>query len=322
MYVFRSTTELSTRFEGRRRDMTLLFLALLAIASPSNGSTDTLNTFTQNASSEGVMGTVQPDAAELCTDPGSACAERRDPHTAALIFGFFFHLPHYLIEKESKYRTDYQFLGYPYEGGAVGYMAPPVFKKGRTEPAITTSGDLLIGAEDDTVVSPYRTRPLSLRLVTDYSFDLETVHKTSAYLLFESRWRWGIEAGFSYLQERFQNGESSTHGIGIGDANIVFRFAQHRHIQMRTGFGGRYMTSPVGVKGGVNFTYGVDVYPIHPLVFSTSVDFGNLGYAFVLHGRGTLGAVLRSFEAFAGWDVLQMDDTVVHGPLVGLRTWI
>jgi hypothetical protein len=260
---------------------------------------------------------------DICRHNTAGCAEQRDPHTAALIFGFFFHLPHYLIENESEYHSEAQFLSYPYEGGAKGYMAPPLYKEGHTTPPETKSGDLLIGgAEKDTVSSPSRTRSFAIRLIGDYSFDLETIHKTSAYLLFETRWRWGVEAGFSYLYERFPDGNTPPEELSLGDVNIVFRFAQSKRIQMRTGVGGRYMVDGLGASFGVNFTYGADLYPVYPLVFSTVIDFGSLDRAFVLHARGSVGAVFRSFEAFAGWDVLQVGDAVVHGPLVGIRVWI
>ena len=77
-----------------------------------------------------------------------------------------------------------------------------------------------------------------------------------------------------------------------------------------------------GPSGGVNFTYGFDIYPVFPLALSASVDFGNLGSSFVLHAKGHLGAVFRSFELFCGWDVLQVASTTIHGPLAGLRVWI
>ncbi len=272
---------------------------------------------------EGTSNTHPQYTAADCSDAATTCTEHRNPSTAALIFGFFFHLPHYLIEKSSDYRHEDRFLSYPYEGGAKGYMAPPLYKMRRIQPPTTDAGDLLIGAADDTVEPSYRTRPVALRLLADYSFDFGNIHKTSAFLLFETRWRWGFEAGYSYLRERVDGGDGKTNGMGIGDANIVFRFAQHRLIQMRTGFGGRFMTAPWSeAKGGVNFTYGLDIYPFSPVVLSSSVDFGNLRYAFVFHGRGSVGAVFRSFELYVGWDVLQVDDTVVHGPLAGIRAWI
>ena len=247
--------------------------------------------------------------------------KERNPHTASLIFGFFFHLPHYLIEDRREYTYEAQFLSFPYEGGVKGYMSAPIYHQETAFPPTTESGDLLIGEEDDRVVPAYRTRPFALRMAVDYSFNLDAVHRTSLYFMLDTRWRLGIEGGVTSVRDNTTDVDAPARA-GLGDVNAVFRFAQSKRIQMRTGVGGRFMVDEAGSSAGVNFTYGIDAYPRRPVVISAIVDFGSLGSAFVFHGRGHVGAVFRSLELFAGWDLLQVSDTTVHGPLVGIRAWI
>jgi hypothetical protein len=199
-------------------------------------------------------------------------------------------------------------------------MTLPLFRREETVHRQTEEGDLLIGAGDDQTIPSYRTRSFALRLETDYCYGLESIHKTSGFMMLETQWRLGLEGGYSYFRESSKSGGWDT--TGMGDLNAVYRFAQNRRVQMRTGFGGRFMVDGLGWSGGVNFTYGFDIYPVYPLVISAAVDFGNLKSSFVLHARGHLGAVFRSFELLFGWDVLQVASTTIHGPLAGMRVWI
>lgn len=106
-----------------------------------------------------------------------------------------------------------------------------------------------------------------------------------------------------------------------GVANLTFRFAQNEWVQMHTGVGVRLLTDRSDTRAGVNFLYGMDVFPTKPLVFSSLVEGGTLDSAWVLHGRGTVGVLYRRYEWFGGYDFLRIGSVNLQGPVVGLRLW-
>ncbi len=237
----------------------------------------------------------------------------------AMIIGFAFHLPHVLIESKADYSSSGYFYRYPYQKDEDGYMTFTADRSSKITPKRTTDGDLLIGAGED-VTKPARSRPVALRLAAEYSHDLESIHKPAAYLLFSTRWRVGLEAGFTYFREKLSY-EPYNDNLGVGDINLIYRFAQSDHIQMRSGLGARMMYDEEQVDAGFNFTYGIDIFPVYPLVVSASIDLGNLGKVLALHGRGHLGAIFWGVELYIGWDGMLIGDVGIHGPMGGIRVW-
>jgi hypothetical protein len=75
------------------------------------------------------------------------------------------------------------------------------------------------------------------------------------------------------------------------------------------------------VDAGFNASYAMDIFPMRPLVLSASVDVGQLGYALVVHGRGTVGVMLARVELYAGYDVMLIDPVLFQGPIAGVRLW-
>jgi hypothetical protein len=250
-------------------------------------------------------------------------------------FGFAFWLPHALIEGDEPRPA--WFPGYPYRGDNEGYMVFAEVPRPTPQVETTADGDILIGEGDEVIMpQPERSSPVALRLAVEYSHDLETVFKPWANLLFSTRWRFGLESGWAWLIEDRIDGTQDQ--LGIGDINLIFRFTQHEHVQMRTGAGVRLMIDKIGsdqqrpddlpdadretrVDAGFNWTYGFDLFPVQPLIFSASIDLGNLRRAFFVHGRAHLGVAIWAVEIYAGWDVTQIGDVTLHGPLIGLRAW-
>ena len=73
--------------------------------------------------------------------------------------------------------------------------------------------------------------------------------------------------------------------------------------------------------GGVLYAYGrFDIAKLTAIA-----EGGNLGEAGYFHLRGTLGAFVRRFELFAGYDAVIIkgggDAVVFHGPVAGIRAW-
>jgi len=243
--------------------------------------------------------------------------------------GLFVCLPYLLLEQDSLnrkglYHGEGFFLRYPYQGGAPGRMTivppPPRPKVARTAQARSVAA-----VEPARGGPPQPRRPLAgtqryaIRLAAEYAYDVDRVHRPSLRLQLELPWRLGLASAWTHLLEPLPGGGLDR--LTIGDANLTFRFAQSARAQFWVGLGARLMLDALGVDPGFSFTYGVDLFPRRPLVISAAVDLGNLGLAFVCHGRATVGAALGAVELYAGYDVLLVDPVLFHGPVAGLRVW-
>jgi hypothetical protein len=229
--------------------------------------------------------------------------------------GAIFCLPYFLIEqREPKrngvYHSEGFFLRHPYQDGAPGRMVivkdPPAETDPLAEPPKAT-------------LPPSGSQRHAARLALEYAHDLDGVLRPTARLQLEFPLRLGLESAWTHFIEPLSGGGFDR--LTIGDTNLTFRFAQSPSAQFWVGLGLRLLTDAVGTDPGFNFTYGFDLFPGRPLVISASIDLGNLGLAFALHGRATVGVALGVFELYAGYDAMLVDPVLFHGPLAGLRVW-
>ena len=109
--------------------------------------------------------------------------------------------------------------------------------------------------------------------------------------------------------------------LWTGDFNVTFRFAQSKHLQMRTGLGFNYLADEIGSDFGFNFTYGSDWFPSRPWVLSADIDWGTLGHANLFHARSTVGLQFHGMEIFTGYDYYEVGNTEIRGMIGGLRFW-
>ena len=116
---------------------------------------------------------------------------------------------------------------------------------------------------------------------------------------------------------------------GMGTAHVGLRFAQTEQITFRAAVGARVYGNEEGVAGGFDFRYGIEIFPIYPVVISLEGTLGNVGEAFVGGGRGTVGFMLGPIELYVGYDHLTFEPLggelrTVHfgGPIGGVRGWI
>lgn len=205
--------------------------------------------------------------------------------------------------------------------GKRGYM---VFTRpGREpppQPRSTADGDLLITPEDpDPSPIPAGAVPLALAVSAEYGYELDGLYKPAARAMIYTSFRLGLESGWTWFTEKIEEGYD---WLVVGDVNLLWRFAQHEAIAWYSGAGVRLMTDDAGWNAGFNFTYGFDAFPVNPVVLSAVIDLGNLGWAFVFHGRGHLGITRFGVEFFAGWDALLIGNVMLQGPMIGLRGWI
>jgi hypothetical protein len=130
--------------------------------------------------------------------------------------------------------------------------------------------------------------------------------------------RWGIDTEWDYRRERLTSGVDQ---LWTGDVNVVYRFAQSERAQFYTGLGANWLSDQIGTEAGFNFTYGFDLFPIHPWVLSGSIDWGQLGKATLFHGRGTVGVMLDRFELFTGYDYYNLEGVRLDGLIAGLQVY-
>jgi hypothetical protein len=108
-------------------------------------------------------------------------------------------------------------------------------------------------------------------------------------------------------------------------AHFVYRFAQSKHADFRTGLGPRRFRLEDG-RWGFDVLYAIDVYGRRPFVFRVELHTGALGDSWVAQARSTLGGMLGRVELYAGYDHTYLSDgrgsgARLGGPVAGARAW-
>jgi hypothetical protein len=134
----------------------------------------------------------------------------------------------------------------------------------------------------------------------------------------DTRWRLGLESDFRYVRE---NAAADRDDLWLGDANVLFRFAQGEHWQFRTGLGCNFLSDRTGSDFGFNFTYAADWQPVKPLTLAAELDLGTLGNASVVHVRTTAGIAIGVSEVFVGYDLYDIGSTQIQGLVAGVQLW-
>jgi len=161
--------------------------------------------------------------------------------------------------------------------------------------------------------------PWAARARAEYGTDFDGLEWIGGHLLVEGTWRWGIESDVRHIHEEWL--PAGQDELWLGDANVLFRFAQSESVQMRTGLGVNFLNDPIGTDFGFNFTYGGDWFPMQPLVVSGELDAGTLGSSHLYHLRGTIGANWNISEVYLGYDYYDVGRTQIAGLVAGVRLW-
>lgn len=154
------------------------------------------------------------------------------------------------------------------------------------------------------------------RLQLDYSTTFDGLMQVGGQLLVETPWRIGIDTSLAHWWE---DGGGATESLELGDANLVYRFAQSETMQFRTGIGVNWIAGYADGDVGFNFTYGFDWFPRKPWTISSNFDIGTLGHAGMFHNQTTVGVVVKSFEIFTGYDYRRIGGGELDGWITGLR---
>lgn len=210
-------------------------------------------------------------------------------------------LPHVALGDD--YGRKFAYLSHPYAGGHPGFIlqdgrdAPRRDGRGRS---VLGGGSSLQTSLEGAPIDPQMTRfGLAARLSGSSRFELET--------------RWDL------FTEALPSGEVDQ--LWLGDVTLNWQHAVGRHGQFRTGVGVRAMSDKGEMTYGVNFSYGMDLYPVRPLVIHAGFDVGTVGSATVTQLQATLGLMVGAVEFYAGYDQTWVDDIDLGGPTAGVRLW-
>jgi len=170
----------------------------------------------------------------------------------------------------------------------------------------------------------YMLRPWDLtkdwagRFDVEYRPTFDGVQNLAGHLLVETRQRFGLQMSADRLEES-SGGRADS--LWLGDANLTFRFAQSSRAEFRAGLGCNWLHDAVGSDYGFNFTYGLDWYPVKPVVVSAGLDAGTLGKAGLFRFRSTIGAVYQRAELYTGYEYTDIGRLSWHALLAGVRVW-
>lgn len=159
---------------------------------------------------------------------------------------------------------------------------------------------------------------LAARFRSEFGTAFDNLDWIGGRVQFDTRWRLGLESDFRYVREDSDAGRDD---LWLGDANVLFRFAQSEHWQFRTGLGTSFLSDRVGSDFGFNFTYMADWQPCRPFVFSAELDLGWLGEASLVHFRTTGGITLGFSECFVSYDLYDIGSTQIQGLVAGVQVW-
>ena len=116
--------------------------------------------------------------------------------------------------------------------------------------------------------------------------------------------------------------------LTLGSVAFMIAPVLRPRVQLYAGAGANVMidgrASPAAERtnaAGFNATFQTTLLPIRPLIVRGRIDAGTLGAATTVLGRVTLGAALRRFELFVGYEARAVGEVVLHGPTAGLRVW-
>jgi hypothetical protein len=162
-------------------------------------------------------------------------------------------------------------------------------------------------------------RWIALRLDADYVESFDHLDLINGHFLISTTLRFELDGRIEHLGEMMPNGVNDQ--LWIGDFNVMFRFAQSSFAEFRTGVGINWLNDPSQTDLGFNFTYGIDVFPVKPLILSTVLDAGTLGHAGLFRVRSTAGVAYKRLEFYTGYEYTDIGRTHWNGLIGGVRLW-
>jgi hypothetical protein len=209
---------------------------------------------------------------------------------AGLVVSSPFWVPHSLLD--DNYSIPQYFPDYPYDNTS-GYMVDQV--------------------------SPVPSRSFAVRLDADYVEAFDHLDLINGHILVSTASRFEFDARVQHLGESVAGDQEDE--LWIGDCNVMFRFAESSFAEFRAGLGFNWLNDPRETDLGFNFSYGIDVFPVQPLIFSTVLDAGTLGHAGLFRFRATAGVAYKRLEFYTGYEYTDIGRTHWNGLIGGVRLW-
>lgn len=197
------------------------------------------------------------------------------------------------------------FPAYPYPMGLRGYMQHDPVPVGR-----------ITGNENDVL----DLKGWAVRFSLEEGNNFAGLNRFNGTFLGETQFLGlGLYTTWNYLHERL--GCGCTDDLVLGNITATFRIVESRRFLLRWGLGGWILADYFGSNSGVNLHLSADYFPSRPWVISAVVEGGSLGETGIVHTRVTGGWLWKGLELFGGYDFLQIGNSNIHTPLVGLRMW-
>jgi hypothetical protein len=149
----------------------------------------------------------------------------------------------------------------------------------------------------------------------EYANDFDDLSRLGAHLRISTASRFEFETNWNVFT---QDSAAGRDHLTLGDTEVVYRFAESETLQFRSGLGANWLEDHQGLDGGFNFRYGVEWYPAQPWAIKSSADVGELGKAFLVHARTTVGASYQRWELYTGYDFLRVGTVQISGPVAGV----
>jgi hypothetical protein len=291
------------------RYLTLLAVLLVVTSAPAQGKLEQAREATyappRSASSDGGKSKDDDKPSSKSSDSSSDDGELGG--LAFVLAGYAvtapFWGPYLLLEGNGEIKPTAYFPGHPY--------------------ALPNSDFLDLrenGLKDEpprSFFDPERLKLWSVRANVEDGHDFNSINRLGARLQLDTTSRFGIATNWDWYQEKLPGGRLDD--LVLGDTELTFRFAQSEWLQMHAGLGGRCLLDRCHRRGGFNFLYSAELYPVRPLAVTASAELGNLNHAFTMRLRSTVGVQMQNVEAYVGYDWVNIGGVDLHGPMAGLR---
>lgn len=155
------------------------------------------------------------------------------------------------------------------------------------------------------------TRAVAIDVLAAYQPDGDGVDHDWLYATIDTRWRFGLSGSVDRMRENDDH-------LTLGQTDLMWRFAQSPHVRFTTGAGVRWLTDATATDAGIDLFYGVDAWPIAPVVVRAQVAGGSVGQTGFGEAWGHVGVMWRYGEIFAGGRWLKIGSVEFAGPVFGL----
>ena len=156
------------------------------------------------------------------------------------------------------------------------------------------------------------------RAAAHYGTDFGDLQWSTIRLQMDTAPRFGFDAEWTHWTESTRGRNDS---LDTGEVNLLYRFAQSEQLEFHTGLGVNWLADGSDGEAGINFTYGMQAFPVRPWTLRAAIDAGTLGDAGLFHFRVGAGAVWNRCELFTGYDVYRIGDVTLDGLFAGAAFW-